>query len=185
MRKYEVGDNVILKCSKRMKEESESNCIIDSYCGMKVIIKEIQSDGRYLCDCSMNTFMVDENMILGKSGCITLQPGLAVACRGKVVIERISKILQPLCNNKDFFRSMSKLENVRIFYTYQKKFMYSDDIEYMYYSFNDQIYNYIEFSDLAFKNENEIRKMNQCKILYNDLAHCCCSEECVRCAIEI
>lgn len=96
--------------------------------------------------------------------------------------------MRSFSDNEKFFQSISKLNEVRIFYNYNGELVYSDfdiDREYISNRYNTENYNYIEFSDLAIKNEAEIRKLNQCKILYNDLTHCYCYEECGRCEIEI
>lgn len=185
MAKYAVGDEVILKCYSRLKKEG--NLCLEEFCGLRTIIIEIKPDGNYLCECPSFSVIVEENVILGKIGDITIEPGLAIACRNKIQIESISPLLHRFKNGKNFLNDIKGLGSVRIFITYDNLLKYARAVDspYSYTSYSNQNYNYIEFSDLALKNEIEIRKLNQCNILYNDLAHCYCCEECGRCSIEV
>lgn len=80
MSKYAIGDEIILKCLKRMKEECNPDFELESICGIRAKIIEIDFDGYYRCNYDSVSITIDESMILGKIGNIVIQPGLGIAC---------------------------------------------------------------------------------------------------------
>lgn len=160
--RYKEGDEVIVKCKKSISCLYGLNEDMKKLCNTKVNIDSV-NNRRYEILEDKIRWSWDDDCFIGKVGEIELQPYIGVICENSEQIYAVLKNLGHLPNNSQ--DACNATEGVFLIDvdSYELK-----DIQY-----RSDYYTFVSFNDLQkMHDEDELRKSNSCKYLYNELNHC-------------
>lgn len=166
---YKIGDKVIVKCRDKIYCNYGLNLDMKDFCNQKVEISHVQ-DGYY--NIVETDWCWDDDCFIGKVGEIVLQPYIGVICENPEQINAVLKSLRHLTGNKE--DAYNATEGAFIIDT--------DSYEFKVVDYRSDYYTFVYFSDMEkFHDEDELRKSNSCKYLYNELNHCSDNDVCKTC----
>lgn len=170
--KYKIGDEVIVKCNNTISCFNGLNDHMRELCNRKVKIESIVNNGYYHIFESEARWAWDDDCFIGKVGEIVLQPYIGVICENPEQINAVLKSLRHFTGNKEDAYNATEGAFIIDVDSYEFKVVdyRSDDYTFVYFSYMEK-----------FHDEDELRKSNSCKYLYNELNHCSDNDVCKTC----
>lgn len=164
--RYKIGDEVIVKCKIFISCHCGLNRDMKALCNTKVKICSIDNDGFYNIIEDGIRWTWDNDCFIGKVGEIKIQPYIGVICENSDQIDTMLSSLKRLSGNSQ--DACSAAEGVFLIDMDSYSYEFNDDVHY-----KTDYYTFVNFNDLQkLHDEDELRKSNSCKYLYNELNHC-------------
>lgn len=172
---YKDGDEVIVKCKKSISCYCGLNNDMLTFCNTKVKIYSIDNDGDYSIIEDHALWTWEDACFIGKVGEIEIQPHIGVICENPDQISTMLSSLKRLPGNRQDACDAVK----GIFLIDIDSYEFNDNAQY-----KSDYYTIVKFNDLQkFHNEDELRKNNSCKYLYNELSRCGEFDVCKICSL--